>query len=159
MSPAIPPSPQAHSPRVSKPMVLVVDDDREIARAVRFRLDRAGFAAIIAYDGLEALRLAEHCRLDAIVLDLRMPAMDGFAVLARLRLDSTFKIPAIILSADVAESARTRALDNGAAYFVEKPYRPRDLIVALNAALESRRRRESFPTHSGARDDGTDGAE
>jgi two-component system KDP operon response regulator KdpE len=123
----------------TRPTVLVVDDDPEIARAVQLRLDRAGFGAILAHDGVAALALAASRRPDAVVLDLRMPAMDGFAVLARLvKSEGASAIPAIILSADVAERARLKALNDGAAYFVEKPYRPHDLIAALNAALQSR---------------------
>ena len=69
---------------------------------------------------------------DAIVLDLRMPVMDGFALLERLQNSvHTRNIPAIILSADSADRARLKALRAGATYFVEKPYKAQDLIDAL----------------------------
>jgi two-component system KDP operon response regulator KdpE len=137
-----------------RPTVLVVDDDPEIARAVQLRLHQAGFGAILAHDGAEALAIAASRRPDAVVLDLRMPAMDGFAVLARLvESEGVTAIPAIILSADVAERARLKALNDGAAYFVEKPYRPHDLIAALNAALQSWRvRNHSIPLNGEAYD-------
>ena len=124
--------------------VLVVDDDRDLVRAVGMRLGQAGFRALAAFDGEAGLAIARRDRPAAIILDLRMPLMDGFALLAELhRFPSTAGIPAIVLSADAADRARLRALTGSAAYFVEKPYAPRDLIVALNAALAAGGRREA----------------
>jgi DNA-binding response OmpR family regulator len=146
---------KANPKRLPQPTVLIVDDDPEIARAVKIRLDKAGFIPVVAHGGGEALIIAKHLRPDAMVLDLRMPELDGYAVLAGLhRLGEQPGVPAVILSADVAERARLRALNDGAAYFVEKPYHPRDLIAALNAAIKGQQGRDkSYPT-SGARYDG-----
>jgi DNA-binding response OmpR family regulator len=119
----------------SERIILVIEDDREIARAVSLRLARAGYTPVLARDGREGLAIAEACQPDAIILDLRMPVMDGFTFLAQLLgTERTTAIPTIILTADAGERARIRALDGGASYFVEKPYRARDLIIALDAA-------------------------
>jgi CheY-like chemotaxis protein len=134
--------------KVSEPRVLIVDDDREIARAIGLRLSKAGFTPVMAFDGQQGLTIAQSDPPDAIVLDLRMPVMDGFTLLERLQNSvHTRNIPAIILSADAADKARLRALRAGATFFVEKPYKAQDLIEALNTTLERRRRQltESLP--------------
>ena len=116
--------------------VLIVDDDRAIVKAIQMRLNIAGFETMRAFDGAQGLEIALNDTPDAVILDLRMPVMDGFAMLDRLRNSvHTARVPAIILSADAADRARLKALRRGATYYVEKPYKPEDLIRALNAAL------------------------
>lgn len=130
---------------MSESRVLIVDDDREIARAVGLRLSHAGFKPITAFNGQEGLTIAQSDPPDAIILDLRMPVMDGFALLERLQNSvHTRNIPAIILSADAADKARLKALRAGANYFVEKPYKAQDLIDALIITLE-RRQSQTLP--------------
>jgi two-component system KDP operon response regulator KdpE len=120
--------------------VLIVEDDREIARAVGLRLGGAGFRPLVAFDGGTGLAMALRDPPDATVLDLRLPAMDGFAVLAGLlQSEATAGVPAVVLSADAAERAKLRAQRQGAAFFVEKPYRASDLISAVAAAIAGRR--------------------
>ncbi len=116
--------------------VLIVDDDREIVRAIALRLGNAGFETLTARDGQEGLSIALEKAPDAILLDLRMPVMDGFTMLGRLQNSvHTASTPAIILSADSADRARLKALRGGATYFVEKPFSAEDLIRALTTAL------------------------
>jgi DNA-binding response OmpR family regulator len=129
--------------------VLIVDDDQEIARAISLRLSKAGFKPTMAFDGQQGLTAAQSDPPDAIVLDLRMPVMDGFTLLERLQNSvHTRNIPAIILSADAADKARLRALRAGATFFVEKPYKAQDLIDALNTTLERRQQAQSLPLQS-----------
>ncbi len=119
--------------------VLIVDDDREITRAVELRLRKAGFRTNTAFDGAAGFAIAQRDPPDAIVLDLRMPVMDGFELLERLQNSvHTRNIPAIILSADAADRARLKALRAGATHFVEKPYRAKDLLDALGTSLHRR---------------------
>jgi CheY-like chemotaxis protein len=128
------------------PNVLIVDDDREITRAIGLRLSKAGFHPIMAFNGQEGLDAVRENAPDAIVLDLRMPVMDGFSLLEKLQNSvHTRNIPAIILSADTADKARLKVLRAGATYFVEKPYRAQDLIDALSISLERRQVAESTP--------------
>jgi CheY-like chemotaxis protein len=125
---------------VSAVNVLIVDDDREIVRAIELRLRNSGFEPMVAFDGQEGLQTAQRNRPDVILMDLRMPIMDGFTMLERLQNSvHTANIPAIILSADSADRARLKALRGGATYFVEKPYKSDDLIQALTAALTPKR--------------------
>ena len=117
-----------------------MDDDREITRAIALRLSKAGFKPLMAFDGQQGLQMVLDDRPDAIILDLRMPVMDGFTLLKKLQNSvHTRNIPAIILSADTADKARLKALRAGATYFVEKPYRAQDLIEALSVTLNRRK--------------------
>ncbi len=117
--------------------VLVVDDDKEIVRALELRLRKSGFATTAAYDGQQGLDMAQHSRPDVILMDLRMPVMDGLTMLKRLQNSVlTANIPAVVLSADSADRARLQAMRGGAAFFVEKPYTSEDLIETLNAAVK-----------------------
>ena len=78
--------------------VLVVDDDHEIVRAIDLRLRSIGFNTLVAFDGQEGLALARSEAPDAILMDLRMPVMDGFTMLNKLQNSvHTSRIPAIIL--------------------------------------------------------------
>jgi CheY-like chemotaxis protein len=131
---------------VSASRILVVDDDREIVRAIKLRLSNAGFEPVVAFDGVEGLTIALNDTPDAILMDLHMPVMDGFSMLERLQNSvHTANVPAIIISADSADKARLKALRSGATYFVEKPYKPDDLMRALNAALEPLHRAQNVP--------------
>jgi DNA-binding response OmpR family regulator len=131
---------------VAASRVLIVDDDREITRAIGLRLSKAGYEPIMAFDGKEGLDIALNDPPDAIVLDLRMPVMDGFALLERLQNSVHMRnIPAIILSADSADRARLKVLRAGATYFVEKPYKAQDLIDALGASLERKQAAQELP--------------
>ncbi len=122
---------------MSAPRILIVDDDRQIVKAIELRLTKAGFETMTAFDGKSGLDLALSNTPDAMILDLRMPVMDGMTMLDRLRNSvHTTNVPAVILSADAADRVRLDALRHGATYYVEKPYRPQDLITALNAALK-----------------------
>ncbi len=126
--------------------VLIVDDDREITRAIELRLRNAGFSASTAFDGRAGLDIVQKKAPDAIVLDLRMPVMDGFELLARLQNSvHTRNIPAIILSANADDKAQLKALRAGATFFVEKPYKAQDLIDALASCLQRRQEAESLP--------------
>jgi CheY-like chemotaxis protein len=110
------------------------------------RLSNAGFDPVVAFDGEEGLTIALNDTPDAILMDLHMPVMDGFSMLERLQNSvHTANVPAIIISADSADKARLKALRSGATYFVEKPYKPDDLIRALNAALTPSHRAQNVP--------------
>lgn len=119
-----------------KPLILLVDDDREIVRGLGLRLRAAGYEIMGVHDGQAGLAAAIEFHPDAIVLDIRMPVMDGLTMLARLHEQKeTAAIPAVVLSANIAETAKNKALELGAYYFIEKPYDPTTLIEAIQSAL------------------------
>lgn len=121
-----------------KPLILLVDDDREIVRGLSLRLSAANYEIITAHDGQEGIAAAIEFQPDAIVLDVRMPVMDGLTMLCKLRqIEDTAAIPAVVLSANIAEKTKIKALESGARYFLEKPYDSSTLTQAIQSALRA----------------------
>jgi two-component system KDP operon response regulator KdpE len=113
--------------------ILVVDDEPQIHRFLKPALEAAGFTALRADTGAEALRLAASAAPDLILLDLGLPDMDGQVVLARLR--AFCAAPVIVLSARDREVEKIAALDGGAHDYVEKPFALGELLARIRAAL------------------------
>lgn len=115
--------------------ILVVEDDREISNATCLRLRAAGFAAEALYEGCDVVRHAESYRPEVILLDVRLPDVDGLTTLRELkRLDSTRRIPVVMLSASMSDEQA--ALDSGARYFLRKPYDGDNLLMAVRTAID-----------------------
>jgi two-component system KDP operon response regulator KdpE len=131
------------------PRVLVCDDEPQILRAVRVVLREAGFEAVPAATGEEALDRAATRPPDAAIVDLVLPDLDGIEVCRRLREWS--QMPIIVLSAVGDEDEKVRALEAGADDYVTKPFGPRELIARLQAALRRSHGAADEPT---IRDDG-----
>jgi len=113
--------------------ILVVDDDLTLSDVVKFTLVRAGYSVITAYDGITAL---ERWRQDSpaiIILDLKLPKLDGFRVCQHIRSQSD--IPIIILSVEGEDDAVVNALELGADDYISKPFSPRQLIARIKAVL------------------------
>jgi two-component system KDP operon response regulator KdpE len=117
----------------NRSLVLVCDDEAQILRALRVILRDAGFEAVPAVSGEEALDLAAVRHPDAAIVDLVLPDIDGVEVCRRLREWS--EMPIIVLSAVGEEDAKVRALAAGADDYVTKPFGPRELIARLEAVL------------------------
>jgi two-component system KDP operon response regulator KdpE len=117
----------------SRPRVLVVDDETQILRALRVILRDAGFEALPASTGEEALDVAALHPPDAAIIDLLLPDIDGVELCRRLR--EWTQMPMIVLSAVGDEDAKVRALAAGADDYVTKPFGPRELIARLQANL------------------------
>jgi two-component system KDP operon response regulator KdpE len=101
--------------------ILVVDDDPDLIRVMRKRLGRAGFDVVAAEDGVSCMSVARMEQPDLILLDLGLPAGDGFLSLRRLR-QSTFAshTPIIVVTGETDAQARGLALDAGASDFITK---------------------------------------
>jgi two-component system, OmpR family, KDP operon response regulator KdpE len=132
-----------------RPRVLVVDDEQQILRALRVILREAGFEALPASTGEEALDLAALQPPDAGIIDLLLPDMDGVELCRRLR--EWTDVPLIVLSAVGDEDAKVRALAAGADDYVTKPFGPRELVARLQANL---RRTAPGPEEAQVRVDG-----
>jgi DNA-binding response OmpR family regulator len=116
------------------PRVLIVDDDPEIVQAVTVRLGAAGYEVISAPDGEQGLERALETRPDVIVMDLKLPTMDGLTALAQIHAHSaTRSTPVVVLSA--CSSARNHALELGARYFLDKPYNAKTLLSAIESSM------------------------
>ena len=123
--------------------VLVVDDDRRLALAVKRGLEGEGFAVDVAFDGRDALWQATENRYDALVLDVMLPGMSGLELCVRLR-EAGDWAPILMLTAQGAEHDEARALDTGADDFLSKPFSYVVLVARLRALL--RRGRIERPT-------------
>ena len=120
--------------------VLVVDDNMAITLALNIRLRAAGYEVSSAADGVSALKAVQENRPDVILLDVRMPGMDGFEVKRRLRAVPELRdIPVIFLSAHAQEATRQDAFAAGAKYFLPKPYDAAQLIAVIEAVVEEAR--------------------
>ncbi|HRX84162.1 MAG TPA: response regulator [Phycisphaerae bacterium] len=114
--------------------VLLVDDDRNIAKAVGIRLRAAGYDVHSTYAGPEGVAAATASRPDAIILDVRMPGMSGLDVLEVLQSrPETCNIPVVMLSASLLDE--DQAIGRGAEYFLQKPFDPQKLCRAIERVL------------------------
>lgn len=118
--------------------ILVVDDEQQLVHAIKINLQSAGFAVLEAYDGEEALRLAQEHMPDLIVLDVMLPKMDGYWVCSLLKRDTRYQaMPIILFSArsqpeDIELGARV-----GAQAYLVKPVEPQQLISKINEILQA----------------------
>jgi two-component system, OmpR family, KDP operon response regulator KdpE len=123
--------------------VLVCDDEEQILRALRVILRDAGYEAVTASTGEEALDRAAVKPPAAAILDLMLPDIDGVEVTRRLRQWS--EMPIIVLSAVGEEEAKVRALTAGADDYVTKPFGPPELVARLEAVLRRAKPEASEP--------------
>ena len=121
-----------------KKKILIVDDERDIVKALMIRLQGAGYDVVAAFDGAQGIFMAHKEKPDLIILDIRMPAGDGFSVAQRLRRSThTFTIPVIFLTGSPEASAEEKARALGARFYIKKPYDPEELLDAIKRALET----------------------
>jgi DNA-binding response OmpR family regulator len=121
---------------MQKPKILVVDDDPDLVRALRLRLRASNYEVTTATDGYGAVASAQKEHPALIVLDLGLPAGDGFVVLQRLQsIDTLASVPVIVLSARDPQSNEERALKAGAAAFFQKPADNDELMNAIQLNL------------------------
>lgn len=111
---------------------LVIDDSRAIREAMTSMLAREGWIVDVAEDGARALHLTQQVRYDLVITDLEMPALDGFALIAQLRLDPrTAATPIVIITSRANPEHRRRARELGVRALVAKPITRRKLLEAL----------------------------
>jgi two-component system nitrogen regulation response regulator NtrX len=127
---------------VPKSRVLVIDDEAAIRDSLRMTLEYAGYEFVGAATGQEGLALAERDAPDLVLLDIKMPGMDGMEVLTRLRSLSE-STPVIMISGHGTTSTAVEAIKKGAVDFLDKPFESTDrLLVTISNALESGRLRD-----------------
>lgn len=117
--------------------ILIVEDERDIADLIAFNLQRAGYEAIKAYDGIEGTEVALRERPDLILLDLMLPGRDGYSVFRELRRDPrTANTPVIMLTARAQTEDRIQGLEAGADDYLTKPFSPKELMLRVQAVLK-----------------------
>jgi two-component system phosphate regulon response regulator PhoB len=121
---------------VTKPRLLLVEDDRALADLLMWHFSREGYDIERTADGDEALLLAEERTPDLVILDWMIEGVTGIEVCRRLRRrSSTAQVPIIMLTARGEESDRIRGLETGADDYVTKPFSPRELLARVGAVL------------------------
>lgn len=120
-----------------RPRVLLVDDEDEMLQLLKLMLERAGARILVAASGREALRQAYDQRPDAILLDIRMPDLDGLTVCQRLR--ALMDAPILMVTASDAPDDVTSAFVAGADDFITKPFDLSELLARLQACLRRAR--------------------
>jgi len=113
--------------------ILVADDERRYARAIKLNLESSGYEVITAANGEAALQLAADEEPDLILLDIRMPGMDGWEACRRIR--EFTAVPIIMLTAMAQDKDKVRGLDLGADDYVTKPFSVNELLARVRAAL------------------------
>lgn len=113
--------------------LLLVEDDPQMQRALRLTLAARGYEVRTAGTGADAMKSLPDSNLDAIILDLGLPDMDGIEVLRRVRAQGS--IPVIVLSARSDRFEKVRALDTGADDYVTKPFDLEELLARIRAAV------------------------
>jgi len=120
-----------------KKRILIVDDERDIVKALTIRLRGAGYEVVTAFDGAQGIFMAHKENPDLIILDIRMPAGNGFSVAEKLKQSTnTLAIPVIFLTGSPERNSEEKAMALGVRFYVKKPYDPEELLDAIKRALE-----------------------
>jgi two-component system alkaline phosphatase synthesis response regulator PhoP len=116
--------------------ILVVDDDKQIARLVHSYLEQAGHQVLTAHDGETALHTIRREKPDLVVLDLMLPDRDGWDITRLVRGDPDLAgLPIIMLTARVEDTDKIVGLELGADDYIAKPFNPREVVARVRAVL------------------------
>jgi len=120
-----------------KQKTLIVDDDPDLKKGLNLRLPANHYDTVYASDGFSAVMMAQKERPNLIILDIGLPAGDGFVVLERLQKNAALAtIPVIVLTARDPQTNKERTLKAGATAFLQKPADNAELLEAISAALD-----------------------
>jgi two-component system KDP operon response regulator KdpE len=128
----------AAPPPMNRAKIMVVDDDPDLRRALSLRLRANDFDTVNVCDGYSAIAMAQKEKPQLIILDLGLPAGDGFAVLKNLQQYPALSlIPVIVLTARDPEGNEKRTLESGAVAFFQKPADNEELLGVIRACLRT----------------------
>ncbi len=121
---------------LTKPLILVIEDERDLATLLRYNLEKEGYRVAQALDGEEALLLLREETPDLIILDWMLPQVSGIEVCRRVRMRGELRhVPIIMLTARGEEADRIRGLDTGADDYICKPFSVSELLARIRAVL------------------------
>lgn len=113
--------------------ILIIEDENYLAELMKAYLEREGFTVFVALDGQTGLNLFREKRPSLMLLDIMLPALDGWEFCRQVRLSA--KTPIIMLTARTAEEDKLRGLEMGADDYITKPFSPRELVARVRAVL------------------------
>ena len=132
---------------MNRTKIMIVDDDPELRMALKLRLRANHYDTVSACDGYSAIALAQKEHPNLILLDLGLPAGDGYVVLKRLQDSDTLSdIPVIVLTARDPQANEDRSLQAGAAAFFQKPADNHELLEVIQATLRNASAASSLPS-------------
>jgi two-component system, OmpR family, response regulator len=114
--------------------ILIVDDDPHLRELSRIFLQRGGFDIVETANGVEAMALLEHCKVDLVVLDIMMPEMDGLELCRELR--KSYDFPVLMLTARGETSQKLKGFQVGTDDYLVKPFEPLELVARVKALLK-----------------------
>lgn len=121
---------------MQKEEILIVEDDKNISKLIKFNLEKEGYDTFAVPDGEEALAHLKRFAVDLIILDIMLPKMNGFEVCRAVKQDPKLKkIPVIMVTAKGEEVDRVVGLELGADDYIVKPFSPRELVLRVKATL------------------------
>ena len=116
--------------------ILIVEDEKDIAKALQMRLKLEGYNTTFAMDGLTAVQAAHKAKPDLIILDLMIPGGDGLSVLKRINMSvNTNMIPIIVLSSMQNIEYRSKVMEEGPDAFISKPYDAQELLAEIKRLI------------------------
>jgi len=128
---------------MSKGEVLIIEDNPQTVKLVKFILGKNDYTTISGKDGEEGLRMVREEKPDIIILDLMLPEMDGYQVRETLKADpNTKEIPVTVLSALDTGADFEKALEKKAGRYITKPFEAQHLLERVNYLIEKRREHE-----------------
>jgi DNA-binding response OmpR family regulator len=120
------------------PKILVVDDEPDVLLIVKTGMQAEGYEVVTASNGVDALAMVKEEKPDVVILDVMMPLMDGFEVLAKLKEDdATAAVPVIMLTGLSERSKIQKALVSGIHFYVVKPFEFEELIQKVRTVLNA----------------------
>ncbi|HEY6219344.1 MAG TPA: response regulator, partial [Gemmatimonadaceae bacterium] len=123
-----------------KPTVLIIDDESGITESLTILLRGEGFNPVVAHGGKRGLELMDEASPDIVLTDLRMPGLTGVEVLAQSRARMP-DVPVILMTAQATLQSAMQAVNEGAFYYIQKPFRNDELVAILRRAAEHRKLR------------------
>lgn len=121
--------------------ILIIEDEKPMAESIKYSLEKEGYEAELAFDGVSGWRMFEQGRYDLLILDLMLPGLDGLEICRRVR--QAGDVPVIMLTAKDSEVDKVLGLELGADDYLTKPFSMRELIARARAVL--RRTARSSP--------------
>lgn len=111
--------------------VLIVEDNRRVAKLIQSYLEKEGYTATLAYDGAKAMREFHNNQLDLLILDIMLPEKSGLEIAKEVRKTST--VPIIMITAKSEENDKLKGLSIGADDYIVKPFSPKEMVARVNA--------------------------